>query len=271
MRNIGLKDALGLKKNEIISFYGAGGKSSLIARLAKELSEGGEKVVITTTTKIKTPENSPCILAVDNTKASLELEEALFLHNVVTIGSKLLPGNKFDGLTCSLLEELFSHCKMAEYWLVEADGAAGKPIKGHASYEPIIPPISSLIVPVLGADAIGLALNKENVHRPEIVSQLTGLKEEEILSVCHFICCLRNMLELGRLQSQDARMVPVINKTDVITDTMLFRTMVAALAGYPYLDSLLFTSAREEEAVKHVFLLADSSRRPCNGSNPCQW
>lgn len=252
MNRIGLKKALELKGEELVSFYGAGGKSSLIWHLAKELSEAGEKVVITTTTKIAQPERLPCILASDETKALSDLQRALSKHNVVVIGSTLLPENKLQGIESCLLEELFSSCKMAENWLVEADGAAGRPIKGHASYEPVIPPISSLIVPVLGADSIGLTLNSENVHRVEIFSRLTGLKRDDPVSVYHFICCLRNMLKLGSFQSQGARIIPIINKTDVITDKMFFKSIVRDLARYPDLDGLLFTSTKEREAVKYV-------------------
>lgn len=262
MNGMGLKKALGLKGKELISFYGAGGKSSLISYLAKELSEAGEKVVITTTTKIFQPKKLPCILTSDGTKAFSDLQKALSKNNVVTIGSALHPGNKLQGIESNLLEDLFSSCKMAKYWLVEADGAAGKPIKGHASYEPVIPPASSLILPVLGADAIGLTLNSENVHRAEIFSILTGLKGGEPVSVCHLICCLRNMLRLGRFQAQCARMVPVINKIDVIKDKNLLRSMVTDLTAYPDLDRFLFTSAKDKEAVKYVFSFTNASNKP---------
>lgn len=269
MNRMELKKALGLKGKEIISFYGAGGKSSLIAHLAKELSEAGEKVVVTSTTKIKQPEKMPCILASESTNAFSDLQKALSKQNVVAIGNALLPGNKLDGIASYLLEELFSSCKMANYWLVEADGAACKPIKGHASYEPVIPPASSLIVPVLGADAIGLVLNSENVHRAEIFSSITGLKRGEPISVDHFTCCLKNMLQLGRFQSPVARIVPVINKTDVIADKILFRDIVTALAGYPQLDYLLCTAAKEKEAVKYVFSLVNARGKPSTVCNPC--
>src|SRR3990172_2004095 len=50
-----LIDALGLKKREVISLTGAGGKTTLMFRLAKELSLKGKRVVTTTTTKILEP------------------------------------------------------------------------------------------------------------------------------------------------------------------------------------------------------------------------
>ena len=55
-RRVGfLTDALGIKPREVFSLVGAGGKTTLMFRLAKELSLGGKKIVTTTTTKILEP------------------------------------------------------------------------------------------------------------------------------------------------------------------------------------------------------------------------
>ncbi len=50
-----LSEALGIQSREVISLVGAGGKTTLMFRLAKELSLSGKKVVTTTTTKILKP------------------------------------------------------------------------------------------------------------------------------------------------------------------------------------------------------------------------
>jgi len=47
-----LSEALGLQRREMISLTGAGGKTTLMFRLAKELSLAGKKVITTTTTNI---------------------------------------------------------------------------------------------------------------------------------------------------------------------------------------------------------------------------
>ena len=52
-----LSEALGLQRREMISLTGAGGKTTLMFRLAKELSLAGKKVITTTTTKILKPSN----------------------------------------------------------------------------------------------------------------------------------------------------------------------------------------------------------------------
>jgi hypothetical protein len=50
-----LTEALGIEAREMISLVGAGGKTTLMFRLAKELSLSGKRLVTTTTTKILEP------------------------------------------------------------------------------------------------------------------------------------------------------------------------------------------------------------------------
>ncbi|MCJ7704365.1 MAG: hypothetical protein MUO28_02375, partial [Desulfobacterales bacterium] len=54
-RSGSLSEALGLRAREMISLTGAGGKTTLLFRLARELSLEGKKVITTTTTKILEP------------------------------------------------------------------------------------------------------------------------------------------------------------------------------------------------------------------------
>ena len=50
-----LGEALDLRRGEMISLIGAGGKTTTMFRLAKELREEGRKVLLTTTTQISKP------------------------------------------------------------------------------------------------------------------------------------------------------------------------------------------------------------------------
>ncbi len=50
-----LKEALGLRDGEMVSLIGAGGKTTTLLQLAKELRDAGKKVLVTTTTKIFKP------------------------------------------------------------------------------------------------------------------------------------------------------------------------------------------------------------------------
>src|SRR4030042_6313460 len=58
-----LIESLDLRAKEVISLVGAGGKTTLMFRLAKELLLAGKRVVTTTTTKILEPssEETRCL------------------------------------------------------------------------------------------------------------------------------------------------------------------------------------------------------------------
>ena len=58
--------------------------------------------------------------------------------------------------------------------LNEADGSRMRPFKAPAAHEPVIPAETTLVVPVVGADVFGQPLDAEHVHRPELVSALSG-------------------------------------------------------------------------------------------------
>ena len=68
----------------------------------------------------------------------------------------------------------YRHCGVPPDWIgglaaevdlvvVEADGAAGKPLTAPRAYEPVIPAATDLLVPVVGADVIGAPLTPERV------------------------------------------------------------------------------------------------------------
>ena len=78
-----------------------------------------------------------------------------------------------------------------KYFLVEADGAAGRSVKAPASHEPVIPLSTTDLIGVIGIDALGLPLQEENVFRSEIFSRLTGLNlgEKVDIEALAFLIC----------------------------------------------------------------------------------
>ena len=66
--------------------------------------------------------------------------------------------------------------RLFDFILVEADGAKRKPIKAPADYEPVIPSSTTLVIGVIGLDALGKAIDEETIHRCELFCSLTGKK-----------------------------------------------------------------------------------------------
>src|SRR5262249_4205924 len=80
---------------------------------------------------------------------------------------------KADGVSRDLFTALRRWCPEA-CLLNEADGSRMRPFKAPADHEPVIPEETTLVVPVVGADILGRSLDAEHVHRPELVSALSG-------------------------------------------------------------------------------------------------
>lgn len=175
-----LVKALGCLEPGIISFVGGGGKTSAISRLAFELNRMGEKVIVTTTTQLAATEGLAyehrLIMAEHDFKIDSLPDQDLLLLGLI------LDQNKLEGIGPAEVEQVHSLAP-ERYILVEADGAAKKPFTAPADYEPVIPATTQLVVALVGAWALGLPLSSEYLHRPELISHITGLVMGECLTV----------------------------------------------------------------------------------------
>ncbi len=259
MKLLSIARALDLPPQGIISFYGAGGKTSLINALGSELVSLGFRVVSTTTTKMFKPQGIKGVTAGSLSEALEGLTKLLPEEKRVYLAQGLLPSLKLQGIPPGWIEQLFftlggrGYC---DYFLVEADGAAGMPIKGYAAYEPVLPEASRLIIPVLGADALGLELTAGKVHRPQKLQSLLGLAPGSVFNEESLTAVLEQMVCLGGKQAPSARVAAVINKADLIPEVktvLKFTGLMKQAAKKP--SCLLFTAARQENPVRFTFSL----------------
>jgi probable selenium-dependent hydroxylase accessory protein YqeC len=63
---------------------------------------------------------------------------------------------------------------MFQWILVEADGAARRPLKAPAPHEPVIPKSSGWIIGLVGLDVVGKPLTEKWVFRPERYADISG-------------------------------------------------------------------------------------------------
>ena len=139
----------------ITAIIGGGGKTTLLYRLAREL-EGRGSVIVTTSTHIFKPTDLPFALTAG--KVSGILCVGMPCEN----GKLSAPQQSFRELTA-----------LADYVLVEADGSAGRPLKAHASHEPVIPREANQVICVVGASGLNRPAAVK-VHRPERFMALSG-------------------------------------------------------------------------------------------------
>jgi len=98
---------------------------------------------------------------------------------------------------------------------VEADGEAHKSLKAPTPTEPVIPYNTSLVIPIVGIDAVGCHLTEKNVFRPEIVSKLLGVPIGEVISAESIAFLITHHQGIIKGSPDRARIVPFINKVDL--------------------------------------------------------
>jgi probable selenium-dependent hydroxylase accessory protein YqeC len=173
-----LRHSLNLRNGGVISLVGAGGKTSLMFRLARELSGQGAAVLSTTTTKIYTPNRrqSSIVIIAESTRALvIKAGEILKRYSHISAGRCLIPfQDKLKGFPPEAIDALW-RSGVFRWIIVEADGAAGRPFKAPAGHEPVIPQSTKWVIGLVGLKAVGKALTERWVFRPQLVSKITGL------------------------------------------------------------------------------------------------
>ncbi|MFP4037287.1 MAG: selenium cofactor biosynthesis protein YqeC [Desulfobacteraceae bacterium] len=169
--------ALGLGPRELVAVVGGGGKSTLLAVLVRELTVEGRVVLASTTTKVMLDQALAMgDLALTSERGWRErLRAALELQARAFLGGACVPPGKVEGIEPGLAEEVFSSGEV-DYMLVEADGAAGRPLKVPEAHEPVIPQAATLVAAVIGVDALGHSMGPDNVFRMERFTAVTGLR-----------------------------------------------------------------------------------------------
>jgi probable selenium-dependent hydroxylase accessory protein YqeC len=174
-----LQEALMLKGQGVVSLVGAGGKTTLMFRLAHEIVKRGEPVLTTTTTKIAVPgeEESSCVIFSDSAESLVSKAEVFLKRHILHItaaADELQEEDKLIGLPPETVDTI-SKSRLFRWIIVEADGAARKPLKSPADHEPVIPESSTHVVGICGLSGIGKPLNEKWVHRSQQFAQITGI------------------------------------------------------------------------------------------------
>jgi probable selenium-dependent hydroxylase accessory protein YqeC len=209
-----LAGALGIKSGEVVSLVGGGGKTTLLFALGRELSSRRKGVILTTTTKIWEPAPSSdfaLFLSDQILEIKTWIARSLEASPCLLIAAGRLADGKFRGIVPSWAEEIISLPAVSAI-LVEADGAAGRSLKAPREGEPVLPPHTTLLVPVVGIDVLGRLLDEGNVFRSEIAARI--LKKPKGSPVtCGMIAAL--LRELIKGKPSTARVIPFLNKMDL--------------------------------------------------------
>lgn len=206
-----LRQALRLSKKPRIAFVGAGGKTTAISILAKEISG---PVIVTTTTHLGSWQSKIADRHIIlHSRADLaQIDPNLDGITLITQG---LESDRLLGLDPDRMNAVFEFCENQELPLIiESDGSRQLPIKAPGPNEPVIPGFVDHVAVVMGMSGIGKPLNRSNVHRPEVYAKLCDMKEEDNLTIESSIKYL--MHEQGGLKNipPQARRSLILNQVD---------------------------------------------------------
>ena len=242
-----LMGALQMTADEVVALVGGGGKTTAMFRLAREVVDSGGSVITTTTTRIfgaqiaLAPAHVP---AADLTRDRVAAALAVHRH-VLVIGATDAPSGKAEGVSLDLFQRLRAWFP-GVCLLNEADGSRMRPFKAPADYEPVIPADTTLAVPVVGADVFGKSLDADHVHRPELVSALSGGPLGTPITPAIVAQVLAHPQGGRKGVPAGARVIVVINKVESLPDRAPARETAERLLREPAIHSVVLASLRAE-------------------------
>jgi molybdenum cofactor cytidylyltransferase len=206
--NTGLVDALDLGRAPgLVAVVGGGGKSSLLFALAECLPG---RVVLTTTTRIFAAQMSRAAAVCTTADEGWQDQLETFDGNLLVVGR--VQGERAVGVPPDLPAEWLARPRV-DWVVVEADGSRMLPVKAPADHEPVIPERTSLLVSVVGIDALDDPIERV-AHRPERVADITGLAPSQHLTPEALGKLLTSPRGGLKGAPRDARVAVLINKVE---------------------------------------------------------
>ncbi len=257
-----LHHALRVGAGDVISFTGGGGKTTAMFRLAAELAATGLRVVSTTSTRIFAAQTSMVPFHLE-TNGTVLPDRAQLRDLLTEWGQVLVTGpvgaetGKAAGVTLDVIEEIH-RLPGVDVVLVEADGSRMRPLKAPAAHEPVVPASTTILVPLVGLDALGNPLDDEHVHRAAIVSQLTGLAVGSQVDDASVAGLLMHPDGGAKACPAGARLVPLLNKLDLLAPAgssdlpVVVQDIVTRLLGNARVDEVVVGAVRGPDPVAEV-------------------
>jgi probable selenium-dependent hydroxylase accessory protein YqeC len=172
-----LSTYLNITPSQCISIMGAGGKSTLMNRLADELIVLGRTVILTSTTNYHRPKSlhaDQILLTRDVVDWPEHLEMLARRWNRLVVLHHELGSDMVKGIDVTALRQIHKRIPDAVV-IVKTDGARKRWFKAPNQSEPVIPPWTQLCITVVNRAILGRPLAGDLVHRPELVAELTGV------------------------------------------------------------------------------------------------
>jgi molybdenum cofactor cytidylyltransferase len=230
-----------------IAFVGAGGKTTALFQLARELLHPSSlishpSVFVTATSHLgiwQIPLADQHIVA-ESPEGIGKLPEGITLVTGPLEGARTQPVNS---TTLFWLREVAKNKQIP--LLIEADGSRQRPLKAPAAHEPPIPDFVDTVVVVAGLSGLGKPVTDEFVFRAEQFKEIAGAPDEQIVTsemltrvLIHPEGGLKNI-------PPHARRVALLNQAETPELQAIGGHMACDLLGY--FDSVLVGSLQQND------------------------
>lgn len=185
---------------QVISFVGAGGKTTWIYALAQEQRMLGKRVLIVTTTHMKRPMRWGVL-----TENRVDIARQLDSEGIAIAG---IPCE--DGKITYIGDTLFQAVSpLADIILIEADGSKRVSLKALGRHEPVIVPQTQYILCLAGMSSVGKPIGKGCFRWQEL-----SVRPQDILTPAVFSkVWRRGCLDILRKRYTQP-VIPILNQCD---------------------------------------------------------
>ncbi len=240
-------DLTGAAAPQIVAFSGAGGKTSLMFALAGALPG---KIIVTTTTRMAREQLRFAAEALPAAFSRYPDISCIACTRISAIVGPDVEGDKVGGVGPEVPGQLLAQPGVS-FVLVEADGARMLPIKAPAAHEPVIPPQSSLVVPLAGIDALGQPIMAV-AHRPHLLASLLGKRARDLIAGQDLATLLTHPQGGLKNVPPGARVIPVINKVENEWQLHAARGAAQAMLHEARIQQVLIAATERTEPVVEV-------------------
>lgn len=214
----------------VIAFTGAGGKTTWIYQLAKELCRQEKRVLIMTTTHMYEP---PAAVMADNEE---KMKELLNAKGLAVAGRR-----DGRGKIAYAGDRLFAAgYSLADVMLIEADGSRRQPLKLFGRHEPALPRKLDCVLHMAGLSALGAAMRRACFRWEAGGGDGTQRVTADVFSAVVSQC----LAELQR--TVDVPAIPVLNQADDAAGFQQGKDILDSLGATQGLITC-FTAAERED------------------------
>ena len=247
-----IRDALRVRPGDVVALAGAGGKTTLLYRLAAEARLAGWRVLVTSTTHMglaPVEQTGPVFFDAEGDLTPALSRALNEQRRALVLGSRVRT-DKLEGVSAARVAMLSA---LADLTLVEADGARQRSLKTPAPHEPVIPENATLLVVVSALDAVGKPFSEDRIHRLERVLAACGRRAADDVRPEDVVRTLADPAGYPNRFRNGMRTAVFLNKLEDAASRAAAAAIAPALTP-PY-DRVVGGSARAGEAL----LLAPTS------------